>query len=826
MKQEMTVRVSAPSKLPINCFLQWLRQEISEGHISIDFSHHPHQYVSDMISDAEVESWHPEVPVMISTQTGTGKNHFIQNKLLGRLVENSYHHSESPARMLVLSNRIALNRQSKENFAQSILAVSGSTSAVEELKEQLTAEGIDHKTNFGIVDIYSYHQFRKAKPLRNKKYQYIVCDECHFFTSDGLFNSETHEILHEIIFGGASAIRIYMSATPDVASEAIIRQEYAKFSEHIDALKKENHRFKDGADVRIARISAYAQNDTARLNYYSNPSIDRRFKDELKTIYPFRFRFYYGNRDYGYINRIFTYKKLEELVDSITDSKNKWLIFVASETDGKQLMEQIRKKNVVSEDDTKSCCAYLSRNAVDNNKDAKNIYDNLIQKGKFDTKVLITTALLDNGINIEDKDVNNIVIDVFDRTSFIQMLGRIRVKKNTQITLYVRDYSHDDLKKLLRRKESDLLDRLNNDLLTVDERKERFDQRKFFYTDDPNSFSAYNPCAIYQLIDSINRILCLLKRNEDAYWNDTISALRTKIYNYYKFNSNGKSNSWSRSVVDILESSDGERWRENERENDAIWGEFSDRYAYHFEDSFTRFIFSTLIPNYYLSHIEKMAKQELDAQNHILSDIQRNQFHLWIQQFYPDYYDKTFYEQLQHLTAFMSFKKWGLPINFEMLENLEKEAKKSRDFAELQPMDSVQEQLMWIERPYASTSKIQSVLSAPGNQEGLTDVHKEWILKHSVSIQEIERHRQHTRRGENSKYYSYDALKDHGILKDSDEDSEFAQRCFGKEHLTQCLNKVVEIEDKEYTLKSFIANGEKHPVFYLFLKKVEQNSTK
>lgn len=81
-------------------------------------------------------------------------------------------------------------------------------------------------------------------------------------------------------------------------------------------------------------------------------------------------------------------------------------------------------------------------------------YDYIIVNETFRPKVLITTSVLDNGINIKNSDaqkncnkVLNIAINAFDKTDFVQMLGRIRPFAGTTINLYVKEYSLNEIKK-------------------------------------------------------------------------------------------------------------------------------------------------------------------------------------------------------------------------------------------------------------------------------------------------------------------------------------------------------------------------------------------
>lgn len=56
---------------------------------------------------------------------------------------------------------------------------------------------------------------------------------------------------------------------------------------------------------------------------------------------------------------------------------------------------------------------------------------------RYDEDVLITTKVLDNGVNISDKGVRHIVIPFCDQTEFMQMLGRRRTDEGERVCLYV-----------------------------------------------------------------------------------------------------------------------------------------------------------------------------------------------------------------------------------------------------------------------------------------------------------------------------------------------------------------------------------------------------
>lgn len=89
-----------------------------------------------------------------------------------------------------------------------------------------------------------------------------------------------------------------------------------------------------------------------------------------------------------------------------------WLIFISDIKDGESILETIGKgKGSIIQAGT---------------KDNKEL-DSIINDACFKKKVLIATKALDNGINIKDELLTNIVILTWDKTTFVQMLGRKRI---------------------------------------------------------------------------------------------------------------------------------------------------------------------------------------------------------------------------------------------------------------------------------------------------------------------------------------------------------------------------------------------------------------
>ena len=56
----------------------------------------------------------------------------------------------------------------------------------------------------------------------------------------------------------------------------------------------------------------------------------------------------------------------------------------------------------------------------------------------FSKDVVITTTVLENGINIKDHQLKHIVIDLTDMETIVQCIGRKRLFGNDGVNLYVR----------------------------------------------------------------------------------------------------------------------------------------------------------------------------------------------------------------------------------------------------------------------------------------------------------------------------------------------------------------------------------------------------
>lgn len=322
-------------------------------------------------------------PVLVSAQTGQGKNHFIMKSLIPHACQTNQH-------VVLLSNRVALSAQQKVELLHTLKMPRGVYSDDELIK----------KEEFGPVTVWSYQAVLQRLPRLLKQadafspHGYLILDEAHFFLSDAPFNAETETIFKSLLRAFRFYKRIYMSATPDDILPVISYLENSDLT-----CRKQLELFDISTPVRP--ISHQPVNDSL-------------------CIYQFP-------RNYSCYNIQF-FSSMTELPEIINrrPKDEKWLCFINNKEQQKTLSRSIKKE-------TKHAV-----NCFDSSlkSSANKVWKKLIT-GSFPGDVLLTTSVIDNGVNITDTAVKNIVIEAADKVSFLQMLGRRRIALDESINVFV-----------------------------------------------------------------------------------------------------------------------------------------------------------------------------------------------------------------------------------------------------------------------------------------------------------------------------------------------------------------------------------------------------
>ena len=286
--------------------------------------------------------------------------------------------------VLLVANRNALSLQMKLD----VLDLIGSP-----LRDRLTDLGIRETDIFGSVGIVSYHSLpRFLNDPENEDWldnvEYVVADECHYFASDSSFNDLTEWHLKLITKHFKRAIRVYMTGT----SWDVLRPI---------------------ADAEMA------------IKYDKERACKVRLDREIIR--------YHWEQDHSHVDLRF-FRDLEEIKQLILGNPNeKYMIFVDSRDSGRALADALGKDRAT----------YLDAESKGTKEMTK-----LLKEQTFDRQVLVTTKVLDCGINLWDNRLRHIVTVTDDRVSMLQMLGRKRRKLGERVNLYVCDM---DLKLIAKR---------------------------------------------------------------------------------------------------------------------------------------------------------------------------------------------------------------------------------------------------------------------------------------------------------------------------------------------------------------------------------------
>lgn len=257
------------------------------------------------------------------------------------------------------------------------------------------------------VYVTSYQSLQKD--LQNNKdigtYDYIVADECHYFITDATFNDYT-DISYDFIINQNKSVVLFVSATAKT-------------------------------------FFKYLQ-DTKKVESKNSYRLDK---------------------DYSYVKKLFYYQadELKSIIDDIleNESDSKIVVFCNS---GSRIIEM----NKIYGEKADYYCSKGSRNYrlkkicgwID--EDGKHKVNTCIKQYSedyitFDRRILFTTSVLDNGVDLKDVKVKHVFTEIVDVDTMIQSLGRKRsLGKNDTCTFYIREYQKKGIQGFINRISSQL----------------------------------------------------------------------------------------------------------------------------------------------------------------------------------------------------------------------------------------------------------------------------------------------------------------------------------------------------------------------------------
>lgn len=347
-----------------------------------------HDYISDVITlnflDRFFKKYGSVGGAFLSAQMGRGKTYLVNYTLRGYALEKG-------KKVLYLCNRNALSKQQVKAVHD---AVNPALPFYWGKDQTCYTEG-----SISVMTYQRYYMEQQDKRFA-QKYNFVVADEAHFFYADSRFNADSEKILFSIVKNFQHAFRLWITATPEKVYDLIYA---AEFSMHPDEWK--------GA---------------AGKNIFTKKFIKLDTMTRMPALY-----FEWDMTSY---QQKYFFTKNEKIIDHMrtnASEMNKYVVFVDSKMRGQNMQQQLQSANI--------SCTYIDRSSRTSlNIDQRHSWEKLLETGKFDTSVLITTSVLDNGFSIHDKAVKNIVLMADERTEFLQELGRIRIQPSEKINVFVK----------------------------------------------------------------------------------------------------------------------------------------------------------------------------------------------------------------------------------------------------------------------------------------------------------------------------------------------------------------------------------------------------
>lgn len=382
-------------------------------------------YVSSAITEETIKIWQPGVNIYISAGTGKGKNTFIKNHLLKFSNYNS-------GNIVIFENRESLLSQQRMDL---INFIDPQAEIYQNLQDNYKSESMVIFGRHKNIMLISY-QKAALKLLCGDNYfmdflnrsRYVVFDEVHYLIDDSDFNKGVNVITDNLI-------QRYITAERKLLPNPFIPNATRIF---MSGSMEEMF-------VVFQQMGCIFDTNNAFYNFSKENIIEYSLLADHIVSLP---------TDYSYISP-YMYKEYSDIIPLINDSNDKWLIFINSKKQGNELCNEI---NSVCGENT---AVFLN---ADNkrSKDMTDTYQNLLNNERFENKVLITTNVIYNGVNIKDKALKNIVIPMTTVPIMKQQIGRKRLSAgDNSLNVYFPKASYDDIRKRFKKNIGDYFEIMN-----------------------------------------------------------------------------------------------------------------------------------------------------------------------------------------------------------------------------------------------------------------------------------------------------------------------------------------------------------------------------
>lgn len=347
--------------------------------------------------------------ILIKSPIESGKTSFIYDYLVPDMTVPF---------IVMLSNRTLLKEQTKEELKLKQIGfntgdnkaycyqIIGNVLFRDDKKARTFRKQFKKDNDFSEEELEElYEHVRQFVEEDIKEVDYLILDEAHYFTSDSVFNENTEEEF-KYLYNECKGVKLYMTATHEAFIEAVKKYEQVnKVSEKdklivLNQLKQETREEKE----MFYNVSTEGEEDLL---------------EHVKDHYKFNF-IHESERD----------QFLSEQIKLSTPT-NKMIYFVRDKFRGALLSREA--KGMTHRDSNAKGGAFICSLYDDKYKKVIDMEERerIVKKKYFESDVLVTTSVLNNGVNIHDENVKRIIIDYVDVGEAVQMMGRIRAKQRS-----------------------------------------------------------------------------------------------------------------------------------------------------------------------------------------------------------------------------------------------------------------------------------------------------------------------------------------------------------------------------------------------------------
>lgn len=347
--------------------------------------------------------------ILIKAPIESGKTSFIYDYLVNDMTIE---------RMVMLSNRTLLKEQTKEDLKLKQIGfntgdnkaycyqIIGNILYGDDKKARDFRKQFKKDNDFSEEELEElYEHVKKFVEEDIKEVDYLILDEAHYFTSDSTFNENTEKEF-EYLYNECKGVKLYMTATPEAFIEAVKKYEQANNVSEKDKL------------IVLNQLKQETREEK-EMFYDISTEGEEDLIEHVKDHYKFNF-IHESERD----------QFLSEQIKLSTPT-NKMIYFVRDKFRGALLSREA--KGMTHRDNNAKGGAFICSLYDDMYRKVINMEERerIIKEKYFESDVLVTTSVLNNGVNIHDENVKRIIIDYVDVGEAVQMMGRIRAKQRS-----------------------------------------------------------------------------------------------------------------------------------------------------------------------------------------------------------------------------------------------------------------------------------------------------------------------------------------------------------------------------------------------------------